>query len=159
MALVAKPVTATAPPSVTANRPSTVARTGSPSNLYGAVDSISPTGGAAMGDGGFSVVVGKDGESDFYDQSPSSDPRQGGSSAARLPNPHTGVMDVTSQGFVSLLELRDTVTAGADEGEGGNAAGRFAGRLVGQAVALYEASIENAEGNFDVRGESLSLTL
>ncbi len=156
MALVAKPVAATTPPGVTANRPSTVARAGTTSNLGGAVDSISAINGSSVGEGGFSVVVGQ-GERDFYDQS-SSYPRQSGNGG--LPNPHTGVVDVTSQGFVTLLELRDTVTAGGgDADRGGINSGRLSGRLAGHAVALYEASIESAAGNVNIRGETVSLTL
>ena len=165
MALVARAVSATSAPGVTASRPSTVARTGMPSNMGGPVDSIYPTSGTSIGEGGFSVVVGQEGGSDHYDHPSSfSNSRHGSNNGLRnpqnsLPNPHTGVVDVTSQSFVSLLELRDTVTVGPADTEGNSTAAQVAGRLIGHAVALYEASIESAEGNIVLRGESVSLTL
>lgn len=155
--MATKPVSAPTAPSVTANRPSTLARTGAPSNLGGAIDSISQLGDSSVGEGGFSVVVGQ-GERDFYDQSPSNQ-RFNHNNNGGLPNPHTGVVDVTSQGFVSLIELRDTVTGSAGDSENGGNVTKTTGRLISRAVALYEASIESAAGNVNIRGETFSLTL
>ena len=155
MALVAKPVSVTTPQNVTANRPATVARAGPTSNLGGAIESINPTSGALIEDGAFSAVAGQ-GNQDFLGQSPFSSRRDNSESP---PDPRTGIVNVTSQGFVELLELRDTVTSGgAGDGSGADDGAR-SGRLIGQAVALYEASIEISAGNMNLRGETISMTL
>ncbi len=157
MALVAKPVSAAAPQNAAAIRPANLARAGVASSLGGAVDSVAHAGSALVENGAFSVVVGQ-GNREFAGQSSYSF-SQRHDQGNPLPNPGTGIVDLTSQGFVELIELRDTLTSNGSDGNRAVEAGARTGRLIRQAVALYEASIEIAAGHVDLRGETISITL
>ncbi len=154
MALIAKTLAGTAAQSVATNRPAQAPRGGSSSNLMGPVDSVSPPSGSALGDGSFSAIVGQ-GEQDLSQHFASSSHRR---QEEELPNPQTGFIEVNSASFASLLELRDTLPGGELE-RGSDTNDRFAGKLVGKAVAIYENSIEIVSGTRDLRGETISLVL
>lgn len=156
MALIAKTVPVTAPHGVTANRPVAGARGASMSTNAGPVEATNPISGAAVGDGTFSAVVSQE-EGDFSGHS-FTPGQQRDRHGDELPNPHTGVIQFTSQGFAELLEMRDTTTGGSTVEEGNNR-GKALGRGLDYASAMYEAVVNIADGNTNIRGETVSMTL
>jgi len=155
MALIVKPVAVAAPQGVMTSRPASSARGGTPASMSGPVDASSPVGGSLFGDGSFSAVVTQD-SSGFSGQSFT--PGRRGDHENDLPNPQTGIVEFTSQGFAELLELRDTILAGSLEAEGKHR-GKATGRSIEYASALYEAVIDFATGNRNLRGETISINL
>lgn len=156
MALIAKTVPVAAPPGVTASRSAVAGARGASSTHVGPVEATNPISGAAVGDGTFSAVVSQE-EGDFSGHS-FTPGQQRDHRGDELPNPHTGVIQFTSQGFAELLEMRDTVTGGSSTTEGNNR-GRAVGRGLDYASALYEAVVNIADGNANIRGETVSMTL
>lgn len=158
MALATKPVSVTVPQSVgPAARSTSLARAGSASSPGGAIDSVGSASGALIEDSSFSAVAGHSRNSrDFSDRSFFSS-RQGRDDSP--PNPGTGIVNVTSQGFVELLQLRDVfMPGGASEGTAVEKKIRL-GHMAGRAVALYEISVEIATGGLNIRGGTVSLTV
>lgn len=155
MALNVKPLPVTAPSNVTSNRPASVSRGPQTASLSGPVEAMNPISGSALGDGAFSAVVSQD-DSDYTGRSftPGSRREHGD----ELPNPKTGIVDITSQGFVELIELRDTFTSSSVQADGKNR-GKAQGIGIEYASSLYEAVIDIAAGNSNLRGETVSLTL
>ncbi len=153
MALAAKPIAAGPTPGVSTPRgPSTVSSPRSPvATFSGSVEATSPAFGAHIEDANTSVVD-QEGESRFgHRYQPSyRDDRD-------VPTPHTGIIDTPSQSFVAMLELRDTFDASQVAGD--KASKKFIGRLVGKAVALYEANVQPDSGDRPIRGDTVSLTL
>lgn len=155
MALIVKPVAVAAPQGVMTSRPASSARGGSPTSMSGPIDASSPVGSSLFSDGPFSAVVTQD-DSDFSGHSFT--PGRRGDHEDDLPNPKTGIVEFTSQGFAELLELRDTISAGSLDSEGKNR-GKATGRSIEYASALYEAVIDFSTGNNNLRGETVSLNL
>ncbi len=156
MALIVKPLPVAAPSNATVNRPVVAgARGQQTASLSGPVESLTHVSGSALGDGAFSAAVTQD-DSNYTGRSftPGSR-RQPGD---ELPNPRTGIVDFTSQGFVELLELRETFTSGSANVEAKNR-GKAKGMGLEHASSLYEAVIDIAAGNRNLRGETISLTL
>lgn len=158
MALIAKPLPVSASQGVANTRPVIAPRGGSASSHAGPVEATNPISGASYGDGTFSGIVSQE-EGDFSGHSFNSfTPGHQRDHNDELPHPHTGVIQFTSQGFAELLEMRDTVTGGSSDTEGNNR-GRALGRGLDYASALYEAVINIADGNGNIRGETVSMTL
>lgn len=155
MASIVKPVTITPPQSVANNRPVSAQRAGSVASTSGPVEATSAISGSSLGDGAFSAVVSQDNDS-FSGGSFSPGRRR--SHGDDLPNPQTGIIEFTSQGFAQLIELRDTILSGS-EASGKRESIRAGGRSMESASALYEAVIDIAAGNKNLLGETVSITL
>jgi len=150
MALTAKPVSASPTQGVTPRGPASGPR--SPVATYASsVEGAASAFGVQIGEANPSVVD-QDEQSRFGPRySPSY--RDG----REVPTPRTGVLDTPSQSFVAMLELRDTFDASQVVGE--KAVKKFIGRLVGKAVALYEANSQYINDDQPHRGDTVSLTL
>lgn len=158
MALNVKPVPIVAPQGVTTTtRPASGPRAGASASLSGPVDASVPISGSGsgLGDGAFASVVTQD-NNEFSGRSfsPGARREQGND----LPDPKTGIIEFTSQGFAELLELRDTVSGASGNADGKNR-GKAMGRGIEYASALYENVIELAAGNRNLLGETVSITL
>lgn len=152
MALVAKSVTAAAPQGVTAQRGPASGPRSPVATFNAAIEASNPAAGASLA-GSFETIVDQDAsgfggrpryEAAFKDY-------------RDVPTPRTGVIDTPTQSFVSMMELRDTYDVSQVIGE--KSAKKLIGRLVGNAVAQYEANAQSAAGEQSVRGDTLSLTL
>lgn len=151
MALVAKPVSATAPQAVAPQRGPAGGPRSPVATFNGLVEAANPINGATIEDA-YSAAVDQEGQSRFRGRySPSYQDHRD------APTPRTGVIDTPTQSFVSMLELRDTFDAGKVVGD--QAVKKFVGRLVGKAVAIYEKNIQAAANDQPHRGDSVSLTL
>lgn len=158
MALIAKPIPVSATHGVTTNRPVAAPRGGSSSSHAGPVEATNAISGTSYGDSTFSGIVSQD-AGEFGDQSFNSfTPGQHRDPNDELPNPHTGVIQFTSQGFAELLEMRDTLTGGSSDSDGNNR-GRALGRGLDYVSELYEAVVNITDGNGNIRGETVSMTL
>ncbi len=155
MALNVRPVVVAAPQSVANNRPVAGPRGGSSASLSGPVEAATAVSGSASGEGSFSAVVSQDNDN-FSGRSFT--PGQRRDHGDDLPNPHTGIVEFTSQGFAQLIELRDTISSGSDS-SGSRDHIKTGGRSIEYASALYEAIIDITAGNKNLLGETVSITL
>ncbi|MEQ8664569.1 MAG: hypothetical protein RIC16_02495 [Rhodospirillales bacterium] len=147
---MAKSVTATAPQGVSPQRGPVSPR--SPvATFNGMVEAMSPVAGATIEDAN-TASVDQEGQSRFRGRyTPTYQDHRD------VPRPGTGVIDTPTQSFVSMLEFRDTFDASKVVGD--QAVKKFVGRLVGKAVAIYEANIQAAANDQPHRGDTVSLTL
>ena len=161
MALMAKIASAASSAGVSSNRPVSANSRGGSGNLMGPVDSASPSSGIALDTGVFSAVTGGGDQSSSRHSFMSSQQQQQPQHQSQqlAPSPSTGIIDMSSQGFAEIIELRDMVSAGAFDGQEVGNAKAARSKLHSKVTTSYEASIEIASGRQTIRGESLSIQL
>jgi len=75
-----------------------------------------------------------------------------------LPNPHTGILQISTQGFAELFEVKNS-SSHEYSGSYANNNAKALGHRLDHASALYETSMGMGDNTSFVRGETVSMIL